>query len=458
MKFVPHPYQQEAITRILDNTHYGLLLDMGLGKTIITLTAINELIYDRLLVKKVLVIAPLRVAQSTWQDEASKFGHLQSLRFSAVLGTAAQRERALQVDADVYIINREMVKWLCDRYGYNLPFDMLVVDESSSFKNHQALRFRALRKARASFSRIVLLTGTPAPNTLLELWPQMYLLDTGKRLGRTISQYRNTFFTPDKTNGYVVYSYRLKDEAAKREIYRRIGGICMSLKAKDYITLPERIDNEIKLELPAAAQAAYRQMVRDSVIELGDAEITAFNAAALSNKLLQLANGSVYDEDRNVTDVHSAKLDELAEIIESNGGKPVLVFYNFLHDKDRIMRRIKDAKLLTSGDDVRDWNAGRIHVLLAHPASCSYGLNLQAGGNVIVWYGLTWSLEQYQQANARLYRQGQSEAVIIHHLVAKNTIDEDVLAALKRKTAGQDDLLRAIKTHLRGEQEDDKTT
>lgn len=450
MRFTPHPYQREAIQRILDNTHYGLLLDMGLGKTVITLTAVAELLFNRLNIAKVLIIAPKRVALSTWQDEAAKFDHLQELRFSSVLGSASQREKALQKDADIYVTSRDFVTWLCERYRYQLPFDMLVLDESSSFKNPQAKRFRALKKARASFSRIVILTGTPAPNSLLELWPQLYLLDAGARLGRTITQYRNTFFRPDQTNGYIVYSYRLRDDAARREIYRRIGTICMSLKAKDYLLLPERIENAIRIDLPPEAKSRYKQLVRDMVAEIGGRDITALNAAALAGKLLQLANGSVYDEDGHAVPVHAAKLEALRELAEVTGG-PLLVFYNFRHDRERIRKAFPEARLLETAQDVRDWNAGTVPLLLAHPASCSYGLNLQAGGHTIVWYGLTWSLEQYQQANARLHRQGQDKAVIVHHLIAKGTIDEQVLQALKSKEAGQDDLLEAIKAHLRGE-------
>lgn len=448
MNFVPHPYQKVAIDRLLTHSHYGLLLDMGLGKTITTLYAINQLIYDRFEVRKVLLVAPKKVAESTWMQEAQKWAQTRNLRVIAVLGSEKQRIRALESDADVYVINRENVQWLCQHYRKGLPFDMLVIDESSSFKNPQAKRFKELRKKRGCFNRIVILTGTPAPNTLMDLWAQIYLLDGGERLGQTITAYRMNYFAPDKTDGHVVYSYRLLPDADKR-IYSRIQDICMSLKAKDYLTLPPRIDNEVVVEMTKAEKALYKEMERDNVLSIiDDGDVTAMNAAAVANKLLQLANGSIYNDDGAVLEVHHQKLDRLKELVDTNEGKPMLVFYNFQHDKDAILKAFPKARELKTDDDVESWNKSKVTMLLAHPASAAYGLNLQAGGHIIVWYGLTWSLELYQQANARLHRQGQTEPVIIHHLITKGTIDEQVMRALKRKEVGQEALLEAIKYQL----------
>ena len=400
-------------------------------------------------VRKVLIVAPRTVAESTWQDEAKKWQHLQ-LRFSTVLGTPRQRVMALERDADCYVISRDSVTWLCEYYGYRLPFDMLVLDESSSFKNPQAKRFKALRRARPSFDRVVLLTGTPAPNTLMDIWSQIYLLDGGEALGKTITSYRTRYFRPAQTNGYIVYSYRLRDAKAEQEIYDAIAPEVMSLKAGDYLKLPPRIDNIIRVELDSKAQKTYRTLEKELVLGMGtDDEITAMTAAALSNKLLQLANGSIYTDDGNTVDVHNAKIDKLAEIVEANEGKPILVFYAYKHDLEKLQQNFPEAKLLTGAAEMQEWNQGEIPMLLAHPASCAYGLNLQAGGNIIVWFGLTWSLEQYQQANARLYRQGQDKPVIINHLVTKGTIDEQVMKALQSKAAGQDALLAAVKAKIR---------
>ena len=427
---------------------YGL----GLGKTVVTLTAINSLIHEFYEVRHVLIIAPRTVAETTWQDEAQKWEHLKGLTFSTVLGTQQQRIRAIEKRADVYVINRENVVWLCEYYRYRMPFDMLVVDESSSFKSPTAKRFRALRKVLPCFSRRVILTGTPAPNTLMDLWAQMYLLDGGRALGKTITSYREKYFTPDRMNGYIVYSYKLQEGAAAA-IYDAIAPEVMSLKASDYLELPERIDNIVRCDMGERARKLYRRMEKDMVLGLGDIDtITAASAAVLSNKLLQMANGCVYTDDGGVRGLHDAKLCRLKEIIEANEGKPVLVFYEYQHDLARLQSWFHDARVLGEGDTgktVYDWNAGRIPVLLAHPASCAYGLNLQAGGNIIVWFGLTWSLEQYQQANARLYRQGQEHAVVIHHLVTAGTMDERVMAALSKKEVGQDALLDAVKAEIR---------
>jgi len=449
MKFIPHAYQSEAIDRLERFPKYGLFLDMGLGKTIITLTAIQDLIYDSFEVRKVLIIAPRTVAESTWQDEARKWEHL-NLRFSTVLGTAKQRKEALQKEADCYVVNRENVVWLCEYYGFQLPFDMVVIDESSSFKNPQAKRFRALRKCLPCFSRVVILTGTPAPNTLVDLWSQIYLLDNGAALGKNVTAYRNRYFKPDKMNGYIVYSYRLRDNKAEQEIYDAISPEVMSLKAADYLTLPPRIDNVVTVTMPPKAEKAYKKMEKDLVLGIGtDEEVTAANAAALSNKLLQMSNGCMYTDDGNTVGIHDAKIDKLKEIAEQNEGKPLLVFYAYQHDRARLQQAFPEARVLEGAAELRAWNAGKIPMLLAHPASTAYGLNLQAGGNIITWFGLTWSLEFYQQANARLYRQGQDKPVIINHLVAKGTIDEQVMKALQSKAAGQDALLAAVKAKIR---------
>ena len=444
MNFQPHPYQSVAIKQILANTHYGLLLDMGLGKTVSTLMAIESLIYDRLEVKRVLLIAPKKVAESTWSQEASKWTQTRNLRIAQVLGSAKDREQALQADADIYVKNRENVIWLCDKYkGKPLPFDMLVIDESSSFKNPQAKRFKALK--RHTFDRVVLLTGTPAPNTLMDLWPQIYLLDKGERLGRTITEYRRRYFRPDKTNGHVVFSYALIP-GADSQIYGRITDICMSLKAKDYLTLPDRIDNVIEVVMSDSETEKYKTMEKEHVLGLGqENEISALNAASVANKLLQMANGYVYDDEGDLVHIHDQKIDRLKELIDVNEGKPMLVFYNYKHDLAAIKEAFPKATELSDDNDVADWNKGKIQMLLAHPASAGYGLNLQAGGHIIVWYGLTWSLEQYQQANARLHRQGQTEPVIVHHLVTKGTMDEQVMQSLSRKEESQDALLEAIK-------------
>ena len=449
MKFIPHPYQAEAIERLERFPNYGLFLDMGLGKTVITLTAIQNLIYDSFEARKVLIVAPRKVAESTWQDEAKKWEHL-DLKFSTVLGTVRQREAALRKEVDCYVINRENVVWLCQYYKFKLPFDMLVIDESSSFKNPSAKRFRALRKCRGCFRRVVILTGTPAPNTLIDLWSQVYLLDGGAALGRTLTGYQDTYFKPDRMNGYIVYRYKLKSAAAEKAIYDAIEPLCMSLKAEDYLRLPKRIDNVIHVELPEKARKIYEAMARDLVLSVGDPEeITAVNAAALSNKLLQMANGRAYTDEGKVLDIHTAKVEALEEIVEANAGKPILVFYAYRHDLDVLKKQFPESRDLIWSQDLKDWNAGKVPMLLAHPASTAYGLNLQEGGHIIVWYGLTWSLELYQQACARLYRQGQKKPVVIHHLVAKGTVDEQVMKALSTKAAGQEALLAAMKATVK---------
>ena len=434
MDFHPHDYQKIAIQRIIDHTHYGLLLDMGLGKTVSTLIAIEQLMYDQFDIKKVLLIAPKKVAESTWVQEANKWNETSHLKIASVLGPEKDRIKALQSDSDIYVMNRENVQWLYEYYRKKtFPFDMLVIDESSSFKNPQAKRFKAMRKMRPFFKRIVILTGTPAPNTLMDVWAQMYLLDGGERLGRTLTEYRTRYFTPNKTNGHIVYSYRLLP-GGDNAIFSKMQDICMSLKAKDYLTLPERIENVITVEMNPKEWALYKEMERDNVLSLADDDdVSALNAASLAGKLLQLANGAIYTDAGETIIVHNEKVERLKELVETNEGKPMLVFYNFKHDLQAIKEAFPKAVELKTDDDVAEWNKGNIQMLLAHPASAGYGLNLQAGGNIIVWYGLTWSLEQYQQANARLHRQGQTQPVIIHHLVTKGTMDEQVMKALAIK-------------------------
>ena len=447
--FKPYPYQQYTIGRIIENKALGLFLDMGMGKTSTTLTAIDLLMYDYFNVSKVLVIAPLRVADATWSTEVDKWDHLHHLKVSKVLGSRTKRIEALKAQADIYITNRENTDWLVELYGRKWPFDMVVIDELSSFKSHQAKRFKALRKVRPLIDRIVGLTGTPAPNSLLDLWPQIYLLDQGQRLGKNITGYRDKYFVPGDRNGMVVYNYKLKD-GAEEDIYDKISDICVSMTAKDYLDLPERIDNVIKIKLSEKDWITYKQLEKDRILEFGDEVVTAKSAAVLSNKLLQLANGAIYNDDKSIEVIHDAKLKALEDIIDASQGKPILVFYSYKHDLDRIMAYFKKLKPQTLDDakDVEKWNSGQIQLLLAHPASCGHGLNLQAGGSIIVWFGLTWSLELYQQANARLHRQGQKETTVIHHLVAEGTVDENVMKALANKEIGQDSLIDAVKARL----------
>ena len=418
----------------------------GLGKTVITMTAIEELIYDRFEVQRVLVIAPKRVAEDTWTREAEKWDHLH-LTISPVLGSARERTAALDRQADLYVIGRDNVIWLIEllqkrRNGW--PFDMIVIDELSSFKNPQAKRFRALRKALPCTRRVVGLTGTPSPNGLMDLWAEIYLLDQGERLGRTISWYREEFFRPGMRNGYTVYKWEPR-KGAQQQIEKRISDICVSMSAADYLQLPERIDNVIPVRLTDPEKQLYDQMESDQLLQLGEDEtVVALNAAAVMSKLLQIANGSVYMETGEAVRIHERKAEALAEIADTTA-EPVLVFYSFRHDLETIRRWIPDAKTLQGPEDIAAWNRGEIRVLLAHPASVGYGLNLQDGGHVIVWYGLTWSLELYQQANARLHRQGQEKPVIVHHLIAEGTVDEQVMKALQEKDASQAALLAALK-------------
>ena len=450
-----HKYQKVCIEHIITHPFCGVFLDMGLGKTISTLTAIEQLMYDYCEVNSVLVIAPKRVAETVWEEEAKKWDHTRHLTFSKIIGTEKQRMAALKKKADVYIISRDNITWLCSLYAARLPYDMLVIDELSSFKAHQTQRFKSLRLARPWFKRVVGLTGTPAPNGLINLWPQMYLIDRGERLEKTITAYRSRYFRPGASNGYVVYSYNMLPESEKL-IQDKISDICISMKAEDYLEMPERIDNFVKVVMPDKIMDAYKKFERENVITLvndinkGTTTVNAVNAAALSNKLLQFANGAMYDENKNVVPVHDLKLEALKEIIESADGKPVLVAWTYQFDRDRIInyfRNLKPRELKTA-QDINDWNAGKVQLMLAHPASAGHGINLQAGGNTIVWYGLTWSLELYQQFNARLYRQGQRQRTIIHHIVASGTEDENVVKALKSKDRVQNNLMNSIKAKL----------
>lgn len=446
MIFRPHEYQRYAIQRIVEQNEVGLLLDMGLGKTAITLHAIDELINNRYEVDRVLVIAPLRVAQTVWAQEAAKWDL--GLRVERVLGSAAERRAALRRGADVYVINRENVEWLAEEVGRCWPFDMVVIDELSSFKSARAGRFRALRRVRGCITHIVGLTGTPAPNGLIDLWAEMYLLDRGAALGRTLGGFRDQYFDAGKRNGHVVYEWRPKP-GAEDAIYDALHNLCISMRSVDYLQMPERIDNVISVELDDAARAAYEEMERAMLLQLDGKEIVALTAAAVANKLLQLAQGAVYDAGGDWHELHRAKLDALADVVEAACGQSMLVYYTYKHDLERLQKAFPQARVLRRAEDVEAWNRGEVPMLLAHPDSAGHGLNLQAGGHIIVWFGLTWSLEKYQQANARLYRQGQQHGVVIHHLVACDTIDERVMRVLAGKARLQDELLEAVKAVVR---------
>jgi SNF2 family DNA or RNA helicase len=457
MQFKPHSYQRYCINRVLTSPALGLLLDMGLGKTVITLTAVNDLKYNRFAINKVLVIAPKKVAEGTWANERDKWDHLKLLRISTVLGSQVKRVRALNTPADIYIINRENIPWLVEYYRNSWPFDMVIVDEFSSFKNHQAKRFKALSNVRPHIKRIVGLTGTPAPNGLLDLWAQVYLLDGGQRLGTTIGGFRERYFEPDQRNRDRVFSYAPKD-GSEDAIQRLIGDICVSMDAKDYLELPDVTYNTIPVILDNKGQAAYEKLEKEMLLEVEESTIDAGSAAVLSNKLLQLCNGAVYDEDRNIVQIHNAKLEAFMELIEALNKKPALVFYNFQHDKLRIQKALEKSGLrvreLKTPQDQDDWNNREIDILLAHPASAAYGLNLQQGGNHVIWFGLNWNLELYQQANKRLHRQGQTEKVIIHHLAVSGGLDEDVAVALNNKADTQAQLMSALKARIEKAQDD----
>lgn len=450
MIFKPHDYQEYAKQWIIQKPSSGLFLDLGMGKTVCTLTAVEELLYDYFDVSKVLVIAPLRVAEDTWSSEVQKWEHLKNLKISKVLGKEEARIEALKEKAAIYVINRENVEWIVEYLGKGWFFDMVVIDELSSFKSPKSNRFRALKKVRPFIKRIVGLTGTPAPNGLIDLWSQVYLLDQGERLGKTLTGYRDRYFQPDKRNQTVIFSWKPVDGAEDR-IYEKLKDICISMKAADYLKLPERINNSIMVQLPKEAEMKYRKLEKELLLPLEDADIVADTAAVLTNKLLQMANGAVYDEKGEVKEIHDSKLKALDDVIEAANGKPVLIFYAYKHDLERLSKRLKNKefRVLNTSKDIEDWNKGKVPIMLVHPASAGHGLNLQFGGNIIVWFGLTWSLELYQQANARLYRQGQKQSVIINHLIAKGTIDEDVMRALENKEVGQEALLAAVKARLK---------
>lgn len=447
-----YPYQKAGVRWILDHKACGLFLEMGLGKTVTTLTAINELIYDRFEVNRVLVIAPLRVATTVWAEEVAKWPHLQGLRVQKILGQRGQRVYALRQDADVYVINRENVPWLVryfQQQKMRWPFDMVVIDELSSFKSAGSERFKALRSVRPAMERVVGLTGTPAPNGLIDLWSQIYLLDRGERLGVTLGGFRDRYFWAKQ--GYAgsrTYTqYEPKDEA-QEQVQAKLADLCISMCKEDYLSLPERLDRTVRIELDEPSRKAYATMERQALIELEDGVVTAGTAAVVSNKLLQLANGAVYDENKQVHEVHEAKLDALEDLLEAANGHSVLCYYAYQHDADRICKRWPDARILQTTKDVEDWNAGKVQLMLAHPASAGHGLNLQHGGHIVVWFGLTWSLEAYQQANARLHRNGQGQPVTIYHLIVKDSIDEDVMRVLQGKATKQDALMEAVKARL----------
>ncbi|MCR0265023.1 DEAD/DEAH box helicase [[Clostridium] innocuum] len=447
MKYEPHDYQRFATDYIETHPIAAVLLDMGLGKTSITLTALSNLLFDSFEIHKVLVIAPLRVASVTWSAEIEKWEHLHLLQYSVAVGSESERLDALKVQADIYIINRENVQWLIEKSGIPFEFDMVVVDELSSFKNYQSKRFKALMKARPKVKRMVGLTGTPSSNGLMDLFAEFKLLDMGARLGRFIGQYRNDYFSPDKRNGQIVYSYKPLPNA-EQQIYDKISDITISMKSTDHLKMPELISTQLEVNLSEAEKKKYEELKKDLILELPDGEITAANAASLTGKLSQMANGAVYSDEESVLEIHQRKLDVLEDVIESANGKPVLVAYWFRHDLERIRKRF-DVREIKNAKDIADWNDGSIPIAVIHPASAGHGLNLQQGGSALVWFGITWSLELYQQTNARLWRQGQSaETVVITHIITKGTIDERIINALKTKDTSQSALIDAVKANL----------
>ena len=449
MKYSPHNYQTYATDFIVGHPEAAVFLDMGLGKSVITLTALLDLCLDRFEIAKVLVIAPLRVARDTWTAELQKWDHLKCFTYATVIGSVSEREAALRKKAHIYLINRENVSWLIEESGFPFDFDMIVIDELSSFKSYQAKRFRSLLRVRPTVKRIVGLTGTPAGNGLTDLWAEFRILDLGKRLGRFITHYRNRYFLPDKRNGMTVYSYKPLP-GAEDAIYRQISDITVSMKAVDHLDMPECIFNDVTVSLSEEERQKYDTLRNDLILSLGEDEIDASNAASLSNKLSQMANGAVYGEDKTVHRIHDRKLDALEDLIEAANGKPVLVAYWYRHDLERIRTRFCVREIRTS-TDISDWNAGKIPVAVIHPASAGHGLNLQAGGSTLIWFGLTWSLELYLQTNARLWRQGQTaKTVVIHRIVAEGTVDELMLKALDRKERSQNSLIDAVRVMLKG--------
>ena len=452
MKFIPHSYQRYAIERIITDPALGLFQDMGLGKTVEVLTAINDLRYNRWAVSKCLVVAPKKVAEATWSNEAAKWDHLQGLRIVPVLGSAAKRVAALNTPGDLWIINRENVPWLVDYCRNNWPFDMVVLDESSSFKNPSAKRFKSLKLVRSRIRRLVELTGTPAPNGLDDLWAQIYLLDGGARLGRSMTEYHKLFFTQDYAHPGQAYRTYTPQDGADAAIRTAISDICVSMKAEDYLDLPEYIEDVVPVVLDPKAAKAYKSLEREMLLQVDETTITAGTAAVLSNKLLQLCDGAIYDNDHGVAEIHSCKIEAFLEVLEQLHDEHVLVFYNFRHDQARLLAALqgggKRVRVYQGPEDEKAWNAGEVDVLLAHPASCAYGLNLQDGGHHVIWFGLTWSLEQYQQANKRLHRQGQKCPVIVHHLVVQGGTDEDVMDALQGKGDTQEAIMQALKARI----------
>ena len=452
MKYNPHEYQKYVIDYIESHPLSAVLLDMGLGKTSIALTAINDLLFDYFDAHKVLVVAPLRVARDTWPAEISKWDHLSDLIVSVAVGSTAERIKALKTAADIYVVNRENLCWLIDESGLPFDFDTVIIDELSSFKNHQAKRFKALMKVRPKVKRVIGMTGTPSSNGLMDLWAEFKLLDMGVRLGRFITAFRSNYFMPDKRNGQIVYSYKPLP-GAESCIYKKISDITISMKSTDYLKMPELISSEHTVMLSEKEAKRYDELARDLVLELPGGEVTAANAAALSNKLCQMANGAIYNDSGGTEVIHNQKLDALEDIIESAAGKPILVAYWYKHDYERIVEKLHNIKVsfskLDTAESIRKWNNKEIPVGLIHPASAGHGLNLQSGGSGIVWFGLTWSLELYQQTIARLWRQGQtSETVVVQHIVTKGTIDERVLRALSFKDKSQSALIDAVKADL----------
>lgn len=449
MNFKPHDYQAFAIKYIETHPVAAVLLDMGLGKTVISLTAIADLLFDSFLAHRILVIAPLRVARDTWPAELKKWSHLQHLSFTVAVGSVKERRAALMATADITIINRENLQWLIEDSNLPFDYDMVVIDELSSFKNHQSKRFRSLMNVRPKVKRIIGLTGTPSSNGLMDLWAEFRLLDMGKRLGRFITEYRNNYFSPDKRNGMIIYSYK-PQPYAEELIYRQISDITISMKSTDHLQMPELISSQYEVKLSEEERLRYEELKKDLILQLPDGEVTAANAASLTGKLSQLANGAIYADTGDTIEFHDRKLDALEDIIESANGKPLLVAYWFKHDLERIKKRFSVHEIKSS-KDIADWNNGDIPVALIHPASAGHGLNLQSGGSTIVWFGLTWSLELYQQTNARLWRQGQSaETVVIGHIVTKGTIDEQILKALQTKDKTQSALIDAVKAEIGG--------
>ncbi|WP_418527039.1 SNF2-related protein [Longicatena caecimuris] len=447
MNFSPHNYQSYAIDYIENHPVAAVLLDMGLGKTVISLTAIADLLFDSFEAHRILVVAPLRVARDTWPAEISKWQHLKHLTYAVAVGTVKERKAALMAGADITIINRENLGWLIDSSGFEFDYDMVIIDELSSFKNHKSKRFQSLMKVRPKVKRIIGLTGTPSSNGLMDLWAEFKILDFGERLGRFITHYRNNYFIPDKRNGEIIYSYKPMPYA-EDAIYRKISDITISMKSTDHLQMPELITSQYEVQLSEDEEQRYEELKADFILELPEGEITAANAASLTGKLSQLANGAIYDDEGNIVEFHDRKLDALEDIIESANGKPLLVAYWFKHDLQRIKKRF-DVREIKTSKDIIDWNNGDIPVAVIHPASAGHGLNLQAGGSTLIWFGLTWSLELYQQTNARLWRQGQSSGtVVIEHIITKGTIDERVLKALSLKEVSQNALIDAVKANL----------